>query len=74
MHELGHTLALRHGGFENLNCKPNLSVMSYFSQFGVGKNVAVRSSTTRPGRSAPARGGRRAAWNGTRTGDVAVAQ
>ena len=39
MHEMGHTLALRHGGFEDLNCKPNLvSVMSYFSQFGVGKN------------------------------------
>lgn len=30
MHELGHNLALRHGGFENLNCKPNYSsVMSY---------------------------------------------
>ena len=34
MHELGHTLGLRHGGFENLNCKPNyLSVMSYSRQF-----------------------------------------
>ena len=34
MHELGHTLGLRHGGFENVNCKPNyLSVMSYSRQF-----------------------------------------
>lgn len=38
MHELGHSLTLRHGGFEDANCKPNLvSVMSYFSQFGVGR-------------------------------------
>ncbi len=30
MHELGHTLFLAHGGFENANCKPNyLSIMSY---------------------------------------------
>ena len=29
-HELGHTLGLRHGGFEDLNCKPNYpSVMNY---------------------------------------------
>jgi len=34
MHELGHNLGLRHGGFENVNCKPNyLSVMSYTRQF-----------------------------------------
>ncbi len=33
MHEVGHTLGLRHGGFENVNCKPNyLSVMSYSRQ------------------------------------------
>jgi hypothetical protein len=33
MHELGHTLGLRHGGFEDLNCKPNyFSVMSYALQ------------------------------------------
>src|SRR5439155_10135352 len=37
MHELGHTLGLRHGGGDNINCKPNyLSVMSYSRQF---KNV-----------------------------------
>ncbi len=30
MHELGHNLGLRHGGFEDLNYKPNyLSVMNY---------------------------------------------
>ena len=30
MHELGHTLNLRHGGFEDANCKPNyVSVMNY---------------------------------------------
>ena len=34
MHELGHNLNLRHGGFDNINCKPNyLSVMSYTRQF-----------------------------------------
>jgi uncharacterized repeat protein (TIGR01451 family) len=34
MHELGHTLGLRHGGNEDVNCKPNyLSVMNYVFQF-----------------------------------------
>lgn len=34
MHELGHTLGLRHGGNDQINCKPNyLSVMSYSFQF-----------------------------------------
>jgi hypothetical protein len=34
MHELGHNLGLRHGGGDNINCKPNyLSVMSYNFQF-----------------------------------------
>ncbi|WP_196139386.1 Ig-like domain-containing protein [Aliikangiella sp. G2MR2-5] len=33
MHELGHNLSLRHGGFENTNYKPNyLSVMNYLYQ------------------------------------------
>ncbi len=33
MHELGHNLGLRHGGFENRNFKPNyLSVMNYLYQ------------------------------------------
>ena len=33
MHELGHTLGLRHGGDENTNNKPNYySVMNYFYQ------------------------------------------
>jgi hypothetical protein len=34
MHEFGHLLGLRHGGKDNINCKPNyLSVMSYSRQF-----------------------------------------
>jgi hypothetical protein len=34
MHELGHTLGLRHGGPDAINCKPNyLSIMSYSRQF-----------------------------------------
>ena len=33
MHELGHNLDLRHGGFDNSNCKPNYqSVMTYTLQ------------------------------------------
>jgi hypothetical protein len=33
MHELGHNLGLRHGGGDNVNCKPNyFSVMSYSRQ------------------------------------------
>jgi hypothetical protein len=34
MHELGHNLLLRHGGFQNCNYKPNYnSVMNYLYQF-----------------------------------------
>jgi hypothetical protein len=34
MHEMGHTLGLRHGGDDDVNCKPNyLSIMSYSFQF-----------------------------------------
>ena len=34
MHELGHNLNLRHGGNEDLNCKPNYpSIMSYTYMF-----------------------------------------
>lgn len=34
MHEYGHTLGLRHGGFDDINAKPNyLSIMSYSRQF-----------------------------------------
>jgi hypothetical protein len=34
MHELGHTLGLRHGGGDDINYKPNyLSIMSYAFQF-----------------------------------------
>jgi hypothetical protein len=40
MHELGHNLNLRHGGFENTNYKPNYnSVMNYKYQFpGIDNN------------------------------------
>ncbi len=35
VHEIGHNLGLRHGGFENRNYKPNYnSVMNYRFQFG----------------------------------------
>ncbi|WP_438856097.1 hypothetical protein [Agromyces sp. M3QZ16-3] len=38
MHELGHTLGLRHGGNENGNCKPNyVSIMDYDEQFGISR-------------------------------------
>ena len=34
MHEIGHLLGLRHGGPDNIGCKPNyLSVMNYSFQF-----------------------------------------
>lgn len=34
LHEMGHTLGLRHGGFEDTNNKPNyVSLMSYHYQF-----------------------------------------
>jgi hypothetical protein len=40
MHEVGHTLGLRHGGGDNINCKPNyISVMNYTRQ---GYNPALR--------------------------------
>lgn len=47
MHELGHNLALRHGGFENANGKPNyLSIMNYVYQLNglpdVGNNEGDR--------------------------------
>lgn len=36
MHELGHNLNLRHGGSNDMNCKPNyLSVMNYNLQGGI---------------------------------------
>jgi uncharacterized repeat protein (TIGR01451 family) len=39
MHEFGHTLNLRHGGFENTNGKPNyVSAMNYDDQFGIPQN------------------------------------
>ncbi len=43
MHELGHNLDLRHGGFENRNFKPNYnSIMNYWYQFcGADINLNV---------------------------------
>jgi hypothetical protein len=39
MHEIGHNLGLRHGGLDNINCKPNYpSVMSYSRQFSTPLN------------------------------------
>ncbi len=38
MHELGHNLGLRHGGNENLNCKPNfVSIMNYSMSRGINR-------------------------------------
>ena len=43
MHEVGHTLGLRHGGRDGINCKPNyLSVMSYARQFSDGAPLSGR--------------------------------
>ena len=42
MHELGHNLGLKHGGFEDQNNKPNyLSVMNYSYAFGLIFNGIV---------------------------------
>ena len=36
MHELGHNLGLRHGGFESVNFKPNhFSIMNYLFAYGI---------------------------------------
>lgn len=46
MHELGHTLSLRHGGVDHINCKPNyLSVMNYTRVYNT---VGIPLSTNRP--------------------------
>ena len=61
MHELGHNLALFHGGFENRNRKPNyLSVMSYACQMGglIRGGTGVHGHRTRPGRRAVGNTGR----------------
>jgi uncharacterized repeat protein (TIGR01451 family) len=55
MHEFGHTLGLKHGGVDHINCKPNyLSLMSYGRQFnesgraanlpGIPNNTLVRTN------------------------------
>jgi hypothetical protein len=46
MHELGHTLGLRHGGGDGLNRKPNyLSVMNYNFGFGLRQFTGVGQQT-----------------------------
>ncbi|KAF6242580.1 hypothetical protein C6988_07860 [Nitrosopumilus sp. b1] len=42
IHELGHNLGLQHGGYDNINCKPNYySVMNHLYQFPtlVNRNI-----------------------------------
>ena len=58
MHELGHTLNLRHGGNQDDNCKPNyVSVMNYDNQFGIRQNAGGTILDYSPARTA---GGRQA--------------
>jgi hypothetical protein len=48
MHELGHLLGLRHGGDDDINCKPNYrSVMSYSRQFSGSPIVGRRLDYSR---------------------------
>lgn len=57
MHELGHTLNLRHGGNENDNCKPNyVSVMNYDNQSGIRQNAGGSILDYSPPRTATGRG------------------
>lgn len=57
MHELGHTLNLRHGGNVDANCKPNyVSVMSYDQQFGIPQNGGGSILDYSPPRFAGGRG------------------
>jgi uncharacterized repeat protein (TIGR01451 family) len=57
MHELGHTLNLRHGGNESDNCKPNyVSVMNYDLQFGIRQNGGGSILDFSPPRTGTGRG------------------
>ncbi|WP_051259042.1 carbohydrate-binding protein [Chitinibacter tainanensis] len=49
MHELGHNLGLRHGGFENTNDKPNYySIMNYLYQLqGLGQSATSAGALQR---------------------------
>ena len=50
MHELGHNLNLRHGGFETRNCKPNyISVMNYSFQNGIPQDTNAGQDTDADG-------------------------
>jgi hypothetical protein len=52
-HELGHTLNLRHGGFDDTNCKPDyVSVMNYDNQSGVRRKAGGRILDYSPPRRA----------------------
>jgi uncharacterized repeat protein (TIGR01451 family) len=56
MHELGHTLNLRHGGNQDDNCKPNyVSVMNYDNQFGIRQNAGGSILDYSPARTATGR-------------------
>jgi uncharacterized repeat protein (TIGR01451 family) len=50
MHEFGHTLGLRHGGSDDINCKPNyLSLMNYARQSlygGLARNIPMIADGT----------------------------
>ncbi len=57
MHELGHNLNLRHGGGDDDNCKPNyVSVMNYFSSYGIYQNLGGTIYDYSPPRFAGGRG------------------
>lgn len=57
MHELGHTLNLRHGGNQDDNCKPNyVSVMNYDNQFGIRQNAGGAIYDYSPPRTGAGRG------------------
>ena len=48
MHELGHNLGLRHGGFENNNYKPNyISIMNYLYNTGLPPNLTSSNAGQR---------------------------
>ncbi len=68
MHELGHTLGLRHGGGDDINCKPNyLSVMNYARQgiySGYSFNIAGTANGARVRTNAPLDYARRPAVGG----------
>ena len=48
LHELGHTLGLRHGGDDDSNCEPNyVSAMNYDNQFYIQRADGSRRLSSR---------------------------